>query len=60
MCLAIPTQIVKLLDNQMALTSLSGVEKEISLSLLQEYSKCSFENVRSKMIESSRMMTPKF
>ena len=36
MCLAIPTQIVKLLDNQMALTSLSGVEKEISLSLLQE------------------------
>lgn len=36
MCLAIPTQIVKLLDNQMALTSLSGVEKEIALSLLQE------------------------
>ena len=36
MCLAIPTQIVQLLDNQMALTSLSGVEKEISLSLLQE------------------------
>ena len=32
----------------------------LSLSLLQEYSKCSFENVRSKMIESSRMMTPKF
>ncbi len=36
MCLAVPTQIVKLLDNQMALTSLSGVEKEISLALLQE------------------------
>lgn len=36
MCLAIPTQIIKLLDNQMALTSLSGVEKEISLALLQE------------------------
>lgn len=36
MCLAVPTQIVRLLDNQMALTSLSGVEKEISLALLQE------------------------
>lgn len=36
MCLAVPTQIVKLLDNQMALTSLSGVEKEISLALLQD------------------------
>lgn len=36
MCLAVPTQIIKLLDNQMALTSLSGVEKEISLALLQE------------------------
>ncbi len=36
MCLAVPTQIVQLLDNQMALTSLSGVEKEISLALLQD------------------------
>lgn len=36
MCLAVPTQIVKLLDNQMALSSLSGVEKEISLALLQD------------------------
>lgn len=36
MCLAIPTQIIKLLDNQMALTSLSGVEKEISLALIQD------------------------
>jgi hydrogenase expression/formation protein HypC len=36
MCLAVPTQIIKLLDNQMALTSLSGVEKEVSLALLQE------------------------
>ena len=36
MCLAIPTQIIKLLDKQMALTSLSGVEKEISLALLAE------------------------
>lgn len=36
MCLAVPTQIIKLLDNQMALTSLSGVEKEISLALLQD------------------------
>lgn len=36
MCLAIPTQIIKILDNQMALTSLSGVEKEVSLALLTE------------------------
>lgn len=36
MCLAIPTQIIKLLDNQMALTLLSGVEKEISLALIQD------------------------
>ncbi len=35
MCLAVPTQIVQLLDNQMALVSLAGVEKEISLALLQ-------------------------
>ena len=36
MCLAIPTQVTKLLAGQMALTSLSGVEKEVSLALLQE------------------------
>jgi hydrogenase expression/formation protein HypC len=36
MCLAIPTQIIKLLDQQRAITSLSGVEKEISLALLPE------------------------
>ena len=36
MCLTVPTQIIKLLDNNMALTSLSGVEKEISLALLPE------------------------
>lgn len=36
MCLAIPTQIIKLLDDQMALTSLAGVEKEISLALIQD------------------------
>lgn len=36
MCLAVPIQIVQLLDNQMALSSLSGVEKEISLALLKE------------------------
>lgn len=36
MCLAVPTQIIKLLDDQMALTSLAGVEKEISLALIQD------------------------
>ena len=39
MCLAVPTQIIKLLDNQMALTSLSGVEKEVSLALFTRRSK---------------------
>ena len=29
-------QIIKLLDNQMALTSLSGVEKEVSLALYKK------------------------
>lgn len=36
MCLAIPTQIIELLDNQMAIASLSGVKKEISLALLMD------------------------
>lgn len=36
MCLAVPTQIIKLLENQMALTSLAGIEKKISLALLRE------------------------
>lgn len=36
MCLAIPTQIIELLDNQMAIASLSGVKKEISLALLTD------------------------
>ncbi len=36
MCLAVPTQIIKLLDNQMAISALGGVEKEISLALLNE------------------------
>lgn len=36
MCLAVPTQIIRILDNQTALTSLAGVEKEVSLALLQD------------------------
>ena len=36
MCLAVPTQIIKLLENQMSLTSLAGIEKKISLALLRE------------------------
>lgn len=36
MCLAIPTRIIELLDNQNALISLSGVEKIISLALLKD------------------------
>lgn len=36
MCLAIPAQIVKLLAENCAIISLCGVEKKISLALLQE------------------------
>ncbi len=36
MCLAVPTQIIKLLAENRAIASLGGVEKEISLALLQE------------------------
>lgn len=34
MCLALPTQIKSLLDNERAIVDLGGVEKEISVSLL--------------------------
>ena len=36
MCLAMPVQITKLLDNKRALVNLGGIEKEISVSLLEE------------------------
>ena len=36
MCLAMPVQITKLLDNQRALVHLGGIEKNISVSLLDE------------------------
>lgn len=34
MCLAIPTQVVELLDNDCAVVELGGVRKEISLALV--------------------------
>jgi len=34
MCLAIPTQVEELLDDDMALVNLGGVRKEISLALV--------------------------
>ena len=34
MCLAMPVQITKLLTNQRALVNLGGIEKEISIALL--------------------------
>ena len=34
MCLAIPTQVVELLDNDGAVVELGGVRKEISLALV--------------------------
>lgn len=36
MCLAIPAQITKLLADQRALVNIGGIEKEISISLLEE------------------------
>lgn len=38
MCLAIPAQITKLLDNQRAIVSIGGVTKEISVALLESIS----------------------
>ena len=35
MCLAMPVQVIKILDNQRALVNLGGIEKEISISLLE-------------------------
>jgi hydrogenase expression/formation protein HypC len=35
-CLAMPVQITKLLDNHRALVHLGGIEKNISVSLLDE------------------------
>jgi len=34
MCLAIPTQVVELLDNDCAVVELGGVRKEVSLALV--------------------------
>ena len=36
MCLAIPVQITKILDGDRAIVSLDGVEKEISLALVED------------------------
>ncbi|STX37447.1 HypC/HybG/HupF family hydrogenase formation chaperone [Legionella feeleii] len=36
MCLALPAQIIRLLDAQRALVNLGGIEKEISIALLEQ------------------------
>ena len=36
MCLAVPAKIIKLLANERALVDLAGVQKEISLSLVDD------------------------
>lgn len=36
MCLAIPVQIIKLLEHERAIVQLGGIEKEISVSLLEQ------------------------
>ena len=36
MCLAIPAQIIKILDFQRALVNVGGIEKDISVALLEE------------------------
>jgi hydrogenase expression/formation protein HypC len=35
MCLAIPVQIIQCLDNQRALVTMGGIEKEVNTSLLE-------------------------
>lgn len=36
MCLALPAQITRILDNQRAIANIGGVEKDISVILLNE------------------------
>ncbi|HHF7349568.1 TPA: HypC/HybG/HupF family hydrogenase formation chaperone [Legionella feeleii] len=36
MCLALPAQVIRLLDAQRALVNLGGIEKEISIALLEQ------------------------
>ncbi|MCC5015136.1 MULTISPECIES: HypC/HybG/HupF family hydrogenase formation chaperone [unclassified Legionella] len=38
MCLALPAQVVRLLDSQRALVNIGGIEKEISLALVEQVS----------------------
>ncbi|ARG97683.1 HypC/HybG/HupF family hydrogenase formation chaperone [Legionella micdadei] len=38
MCLALPVQVTRLLDSQRALVNLGGIEKEISIALLDQVS----------------------
>ncbi|KTD35049.1 hydrogenase expression/formation protein HypC [Legionella nautarum] len=38
MCLALPAQIIRLFDPQRALVNLGGIQKEISLALLDQVS----------------------
>jgi hydrogenase expression/formation protein HypC len=38
MCLAMPAQIVRILDNQKAIVQLGGIEKEISTILVEDIS----------------------
>ena len=38
MCLAMPAQITQLLDQQRAVVNLGGIEKEISVALIEEIS----------------------
>ncbi|WP_019216019.1 HypC/HybG/HupF family hydrogenase formation chaperone [Legionella tunisiensis] len=38
MCLALPAQVIHLLDSQRALVNLGGIEKEISVALLEQVS----------------------
>jgi hydrogenase expression/formation protein HypC len=36
MCLAIPTRVVEILENDLAIVDLGGVRKEISLALVED------------------------
>ena len=42
MCLAVPAEIVELKDNGTALVSIGGVEKDVSLQLLENVNKGDF------------------
>ena len=62
MCLALPAQILKMLDEEQAIVSIGGIEKEISLALVDNVNEGDFVIVHvgyalSRLDESQAQQT---